>query len=162
MALRVTQLHPLRNKIYAKLQEVLGGFMKIICALLFLFSPLLSWAQTQTKSQCVATLRARSMSISSSDAEKICSEDSADIGNCAITKMQGSHRGGMAEAVKACRSESSWAAPTPSPTPTVTPTPSAGPTSIKVPLLDPADEDDKPLKKPDGKKKKNEGTFEEL
>ncbi|MNK79916.1 hypothetical protein D3C87_996130 [compost metagenome] len=136
--------------------------MKAICAFLVVISPILSWAQTQTKSQCVATLRARSMSLSSADAEKICSEDSSDIGNCAITKMQGSHRGGMAAAVKACRSESSWSQPTPSPTPTVTPTPIASPTSIKVPILDPTEEDEKAPKKSNEKKSEQKGTFEEL
>ena len=106
----------------------------------------------------MATLRARSMSISSADAEKICTEDSADIGNCAITKMQGSHLGGLTEAVKACRSESNWSSPKPTPSPTATASPS--PATIKVPILDPT-EDTKAPKKPDGKSKPQEN-FEEI
>jgi hypothetical protein len=137
------------------------SFMKTICALFILFCPLLASAQTQTKSQCMATLRARSMSLSSADAEKICTEDSADVGNCVITKMQGSHRGGMDEAVKDCRSESSWG--TPRPTPTPTPTPSVSPTSIQVPVPESFDEE-VPIPKKTKEKKKSEpkGTFEEL
>jgi hypothetical protein len=96
------------------------------------------------------------MSLSSADAEKICSEDSADVGNCAITKMQGSHKGGMAEAVKACRSESGWASPSPTPSPTATVSPS--PTSIKVPVIDPVPKDPK---KPDGTSESSE-SFEEI
>ena len=149
--------------------------MKFIGIFLVLLCPFLSEAQTQTKAQCVATLRARSMSISSSDAEKICSEDSADIGNCAITKMQGSHKGGMAEAVKACRSESNWYAPTPTPTPkasatpalsptvtpTVTPSPSESPASPKT-RAELLEEELKALKKKDGKKSEPKGNFEDL
>lgn len=150
--------------------------MKFAGIFLFLLFPLLSEAQTQTKAQCVATLRARSMSISSSDAEKICSEDSADIGNCAITKMQGSHRGGMAEAVKACRSESNWYAPTPTPTPsptaTTTPTPSSSPTATPIPDTSPnsvktpaerLEDELKALKKNESKKSnQKKEAFEEL
>lgn len=92
--------------------------MKTICALLLLLSPLYSWAQTQTKSQCMTTVRVRSMSISTADAEKLCAEDSAEVVNCAVTKLQGSRSGGVSESVKACRSEWGFASPTPSPSPT--------------------------------------------
>lgn len=135
--------------------------MNFISTLLILLCPILSYAQTQTKSQCVATLRARSMSLSSADAEKICSEDSADIGNCAITKMQGSHRGGMAEAVKACRSESNWYSPTPTPTPKPTASPAPTPTPSPTVSPTPAEEEKVP-KKSDDKKSDKKGTFEEL
>lgn len=114
-------------------------------------SSLACWAQPQTKSQCVATLKARSMSISSADAEKICSEDSADIGNCVISKMQSSHRGGMSAALTDCRKESQWNSPTPtpspspkaggpSPTPSPTTSPTVKPEGSAKPLKVPVDE----------------------
>lgn len=135
--------------------------MNFISTILILLCPILTYSQTQTKSQCVATLRARSMSLSSADAEKICSEDSADIGNCAITKMQGSHRGGMAEAVKACRSESNWYASTPTPTPKSTASPAPTPTPSPTVSPTPTEEEKEP-KKSDDKKSDKKGTFEEL
>lgn len=131
--------------------------MKFLILSFLLAGSSLCWAQPQTKSQCVATLRARSMSISSADAEKICSEDSADIGNCVVTKMQGSHKGGMKAALTDCRKESQWNSPTPTPTPTASATakPGTSGTPLKVPIKEilPQDEDSK---------KADQESFEEI
>lgn len=88
--------------------------MKIKVVLVILITPLLIWGQVVwgqalSKSQCLSTIRARTLSTSAADAEKICAESSPDVINCTITKMQSAHSGGTADSVKACRSE--WGLP---------------------------------------------------
>jgi len=129
--------------------------MKTLFSLFILLSPILSWAQTQTKSQCMTTVRVRSMSISSADAEKLCAEDSADVANCAVTKLQGSHPGSISDSLKACRTE--WGVATPAASPTAT---TQSPTSVTVPVSNPSS-DGKDNKKPDGNSEAK-GNFEEI
>ncbi|MDG0816266.1 hypothetical protein [Bdellovibrio svalbardensis] len=106
----------------------------------------------------MTTVRVRSMSISTADAEKLCAEDSNEVVNCAVTKLQGPHSGGINESVKACRSEWGLASPTPTPAPTTSP--AASPSTIKVPTEMPKT-DDHESNKTDGKTEPK-GNFEEI
>ncbi len=127
--------------------------MKNYCLLLILL-PLAAWSQTQTKSQCMTTIRARSMSITSQDAEKLCEGGSPEVANCAVTKMQGSGRGNLNDLMKACKTE--WGLDTP----TTTATPSSGSTTDKAPSGNPGSSD-KDKTKTDGKTEPK-GNFEEI
>lgn len=81
--------------------------MKTLCAVLITLSPLASWAQSPSKSSCVTSIKVRSMSISTAEAEKLCEQD-YEVSNCAVTAMQSSHSA-MGDAVKKCRQE--WGIP---------------------------------------------------
>ncbi|WP_413585061.1 hypothetical protein [Bdellovibrio sp. HCB274] len=78
--------------------------MKILGLVVSLFVSMVAQAQIQSQQQCVTTVRARSMSISSADAEKLCAGDYQEIVNCAVTAKQTS-MGSMDDALKKCRGE---------------------------------------------------------
>jgi hypothetical protein len=113
----------------------------------------LAAAQVQTKAQCISTIRARSMSVSSADAEKLCSDDYPEVVNCAVTAMQSKVGGNTEDRLKSCREQ--WGvkslrpepkseAVAPAPAPAVV-APVAEP-KVKVPVDElesaPADEDE--------------------
>lgn len=105
--------------------------MRYLLLSIALVVPMISVAQVQTKSQCITTVRARSMSISAADAEKLCSDDYSEVVNCAITQAQGQPRGNMEDRLKVCRDQ--WGLKSLKPTPTPTPSPAVTPAPVKVP-----------------------------
>ncbi|MGE5085108.1 MAG: hypothetical protein ACM3MG_02335 [Bacillota bacterium] len=107
--------------------------------------PVVSWAQVQSKSQCVTTIRARSLSMSSADAEKLCTDDYSEVVNCAITASQSRMGGNMEDRLKVCRDQMGLKTlrPDPKPTPTLSPSPAV----IKVPTEDIEVEEDQPVHK---------------
>ncbi|WII71327.1 hypothetical protein QJS83_12725 [Bdellovibrio sp. 22V] len=97
--------------------------MRFLYFILLMSLPLPSWAQEQTKSQCMSTVRARSLSITSAQAEKLCGDDAPEVVDCAISAMQ-SKGGSISEnTLKGCREQwdvkSRRPEPTPSPSPAV-------------------------------------------
>jgi predicted membrane-bound mannosyltransferase len=107
--------------------------------------PVISWAQVQSKSQCMTTVRARSMSISSADAEKLCADDYSEVVNCAITQSQSRAGGNMEDRLKVCRDQMGLKTLRQDPKPT--PTPSPSPAVVKVPVEDIEVEEDQPVQK---------------
>jgi len=105
--------------------------------------PVISWAQVQSKSQCVTTIRARSMSISSAEAEKLCTDDYSEVVNCAVTQSQSRVGGNMEDRLKVCRDQMGLKTLRPEPKPT----PSPSPAVIKVPVEDIGVEEDQPVHK---------------
>ncbi|WP_413292964.1 hypothetical protein ACLSU7_16335 [Bdellovibrio sp. HCB185ZH] len=135
--------------------------MKILVLVLLMTAAEFSWAQVQSQQQCVTTIRARSLSISSADAEKLCAGDYPEVVNCAVTAKQTS-LSSMDDALKKCRGE--WGTTGKDVTPKEAVKPTAGamkePASVPVEKMAPDTEksEDNGLKDP----KKGDGTFEEL
>ena len=130
--------------------------MRYLLLSMVLSVPMISMAQVQTKSQCVTTVRARSMSISAADAEKLCSDDYSEVVNCAITQAQGRPSGNMEDRLKNCRNQ--WGLKSLKPEPTPTPSPTVTPTPVKVPTEEILDTDEE---KPAAPKEK-EPVFEPI
>jgi hypothetical protein len=122
--------------------------MKYLVLAVITTAPLFAGAQIQSQQQCVTTLRARSLSLSSADAEKLCSGDYPEVANCAITAKQTS-MGSMEDALKKCRMQ--WGTTGKDVTPKETPKEAA-----KAPVQVPVDQ---MAPKPE---KKAEPFFEEL
>ncbi|MBO9667059.1 MAG: hypothetical protein J7501_09630 [Bdellovibrio sp.] len=120
--------------------------MRYFYVIAMLLNPMISEAQVQTKAQCISTIRARSMSVTSADAEKLCSDDYPEVVNCAVTAMQSKVGGNTEDRLKSCREQ--WGVkslrPEPSPSPAAAATPVAEP-KVKVPVEElesaPLDED---------------------
>ncbi|MFM6930551.1 MAG: hypothetical protein ACKOX6_18960 [Bdellovibrio sp.] len=107
--------------------------------------PIISGAQVQSKSQCVTTIRARSLSMSSAEAEKLCGDDHSEVVNCAVTQSQSRMGGNMEDRLKVCRDQMGLRTLRPDPKPT--PTPSPSPAVIKVPVEDIEVEEDQAVRK---------------
>ncbi len=123
--------------------------MKFVVLILLMTTAELSWAQVQSQQQCVTTIRARSLSISSADAEKLCAGDYPEVVNCAVTAKQTS-LSSMDDALKKCRNE--WGTTGKDVTPKeAVKAPASAKEPVKVPV-------DQMTPEP----KKAEGSFEEL
>ncbi|QLY24651.1 hypothetical protein [Bdellovibrio sp. KM01] len=123
--------------------------MKILVMVLLLTAAEFSWAQVQSQQQCVTTIRARSLSISSADAEKLCSGDYPEVVNCAVTAKQTS-LSSMDDALKKCRGE--WGTTGKDVTPKEPVKPAAATTKEPASVQDPSPKDSK----------KADGAFEEM
>lgn len=110
--------------------------MKYLVFAVITAAPLFTWAQVQSQQQCVTTLRARSLSLSSADAEKLCTGDYPEVANCAITAKQTS-MGSMEDALKKCRQQ--WGTSGKDVTPKEPPK-DAGKESAKEPVKVPVDQ----------------------
>lgn len=78
--------------------------MKLLVLAFFTAASTISYAQVQSQSQCVTTIRARSLSVSSAEAEKLCAGDYPEVVNCAVTAKQTS-LSSMDAALKKCRDQ---------------------------------------------------------
>lgn len=136
--------------------------MKYLALAAITVAPLFASAQVQSQQQCVTTLRARSLSLSSADAEKLCSGDYPEVANCAITAKQTS-MGSMEDALKKCRMQ--WGTTGKDVTPKESPKDTAK-ESAKAPVQVPLDQMvPNPEKAHDGESKgakKGDSSFEEL
>ena len=131
--------------------------MKFLVLAFFTTAPIFAMAQIQSQQQCVTTLRARSLSLSSADAEKLCAGDYPEVANCAVTAKQSS-MGSMEDALKKCRMQ--WGTTGKDVTPKE-PVKDAS----KEPAKEAAKESVKAEKAHEGESKdpkKGEGSFEEL
>jgi hypothetical protein len=74
---------------------------------LFLASvlPLSAQAQVPSKSECITTAKARSLSLSTEQATKLCEKNSIEVVNCAVTQMQSSSSTNMEKVLKQCTME---------------------------------------------------------
>ncbi|UYL09835.1 hypothetical protein B9G69_004500 [Bdellovibrio sp. SKB1291214] len=136
--------------------------MKTLVLAVITAAPLFAWAQVQSQQQCVTTLRARSLSLSSADAEKLCAGDYPEVANCAITAKQTS-MGSMEDALKKCRMQ--WGTTgkdvTPKESPKEVPK-DAAKLPVQVPVDQMAPSTDKSPTGESKDAKKAQGFFEEL
>jgi hypothetical protein len=75
--------------------------------LFLLITPLISFAQTPTYSECLSTVRARAgLTITSTEAMKMCADHPIEVVNCAVTQNQ-TYRfsGNLQQSLKQCRME---------------------------------------------------------
>ncbi|WP_413558269.1 hypothetical protein [Bdellovibrio sp. HCB209] len=134
--------------------------MKFLILAVITAAPIFAYAQVQSQSQCVTTIRARSLSVSAADAEKLCAGDYPEVVNCAVTARQTS-LSSMDSALKKCRDQ--WGTTGKDITPKEPVKAAEAPKgAVAVPVDKMAPDTEKSEESPAKDPKKDDASFEEL